>query len=90
MINYNHLPVAASRFLLAAGIAGASLLAVALPSFAHAATYAYVNNASEVRTVVANDWQTAIATAFNISLHSGVLLLTSLNGNLVGNTVGGI
>lgn len=68
-----------TRISLAAGIASSGLLTMALPSLAHASTYAYVNNSMEVSSVVAGDWMTAIATAINISLHSGVLLLTNLN-----------
>ncbi len=78
---------ASTRHLLAAALITASLLAMALPSLTHAATYAYVNQAGEVSTVTANDWMTAIATAVNIHIHSGVLLLTSQNDAIVGTSI---
>lgn len=78
----------ATRSFLIAGIAVSSIFAMAIPSFAHAATYAYVNTSGNVSTVTANDWQTALATAQNIGLHSGVMLLVSqLDFNIVGNTI---
>jgi hypothetical protein len=40
-----------------------TLAIFALASFASAATYAYVDNAGEVKPVVADTWQQAIATA---------------------------
>ena len=46
---------------------------------AHAAMYAYVDAAGDVKSVTANDWRTAIATAPNIHMHSGVLLLSTAN-----------
>lgn len=69
-------------------IAGAVLTAVvlawmALPISTHAATYAYVDNSGEVKSVVASDWMTAIATAPNIYIHSGVMLLMSAADFLV-------
>ncbi|OGG48618.1 hypothetical protein A3G63_02810 [Candidatus Kaiserbacteria bacterium RIFCSPLOWO2_12_FULL_52_8] len=76
-----------SASLLVAGIAASSVFALALPSFAHAATYAYVTQNMEVSTVTANDWMSAIATAFNIDEHSGVLLLTSQYNNIVGKHI---
>ncbi len=80
--------ITSTRFLIAAAIA-ASSLAMALPSSAHAATYAYVNTAGEVNAVVANDPMTALATAFNIALHSGVLLLTNQSDSILNNSVSG-
>ncbi|MBP6860383.1 MAG: hypothetical protein KBC38_02380 [Candidatus Pacebacteria bacterium] len=64
--------------------------ALALPVFASAATYAYVNTSGEVRTVVANDWQSAIATAPSIHARSGVIIITSPSDDIVGNDVSGI
>ena len=81
--------ITSTRFLIAAAIA-ASSLSVALPSSAHAATYAFVNTAGEVNAVVANDPMTALATAFNISAHSGVLLLSDQNDTLLNDSVSGI
>lgn len=80
---------AASVRLIAAGIAVAGIVAMISPGLAHAATYtyAYVNTAGEVNAVAASDWQTAIATASNIHPHSGVLLLTSQNSDIVGTKI---
>ncbi len=50
---------------------------VSAPAFASAASYAYVDATGEVKSVTANDWMTAIATAPNIHIHSGVFLLLS-------------
>ncbi len=74
------------RFI-AAGVAASSVLAMAVPTFAHAATFAYVNQQMEVRTVVADNWTIAIATAPNIDIHSGVLLLTNPNASIVGTSI---
>ncbi|HUQ30400.1 MAG TPA: hypothetical protein VM103_02670 [Candidatus Paceibacterota bacterium] len=79
-----------TRFLITAGLAVASTLAFALPSLASAATYAYVNTAGEVRTVVSGDPMNAIATAPGIAMHSGVLLLTNPADGIVGDNVSGI
>lgn len=70
-------------------IAAAALVVApfGVATVAHAATYAYVNQAMEVRTVVADNWMTAIATAPNIDAHSGVLLLTSQFANIVGTSI---
>ncbi len=55
---------------------------------AHAAQYAYVDAAGDVKSVTANDWRSAIATAPNIHMHSGVLLLTTANDyDIVGDKV---
>lgn len=66
-----------------------SLFAIALlPASAAAATYAYVDVAGTVRSVTADNWQTAIATAPNIHVHSGVMILDSANDLLiVGNKI---
>ncbi len=87
MTTSNRFSSVGARVLLAAGLASSSVFAIALPSLAHAATYAYVDQAMEVKTVVANDWMTALATAFNINVHSGVLLLTSQNDTIVGTSI---
>ncbi len=90
MITSKHFSAASTRFLVA-GLVASMVLVMALPSFAHAATYAYVNKSGEVSTVTANDWMTAIATAFNIATHSGVLLLDSqADMDIVGDSVGGV
>lgn len=69
----------------------ALLGALIMPQQTHAATFAYVDVAGIVRSVVAGDWRTAIDTAPNISLHSGVMLLVdSVDQALVGDQVGGI
>ena len=63
--------------LVKAGFAVAVAALMVLPGLALAASYAYVDAAGDVKSVMANDWQTAIATAPNIHIHSGVLLLDS-------------
>jgi hypothetical protein len=75
------------RFLLTAGIAFSGVLATALPSLAHAATYAFVNQAQEVSVVNADNWMAALTNALNIDVHSGVLLLTSQNSSIVGTSL---
>ena len=73
------------------GLVIAAFAVMTAPTLSYAATYAYVNTAGNVSTVVANDWQSAIATAPSISLHSGVLLLDSIDDtNVVGDGVGGV
>jgi hypothetical protein len=57
---------------------------------ASAATYAYVDATGEVRSVVANDWMQAIATAPNIHIHSGVFTLkTAADYKVIGSDVQG-
>jgi hypothetical protein len=61
---------------------------MSLPSFASAATYAYVDTTGEVKPVVADTWQQAIAKAIGIHIHSGVMLLDSPSDfDIVGNEV---
>jgi len=66
-----------TAFALTVGLALMSLVALASPLFADAASYAYVDAQGEVKMVVANDWMTAIAAAPNIHINSGVFLLSS-------------
>lgn len=70
------------------GIA-ALVAALALPTATFASTFAYVNTSGDVATVEAADATTALATAPNIALHSGVIMLQSATDSIVGNTVGG-
>lgn len=59
-----------------------------LPASASAASYAYVASNGEVKSVVANDWRTAIATATGIHINSGVMLLKSASDfEIVGDDV---
>lgn len=67
-----------------------ALLVVASPAFANAAVYAYVDQAGEVKTVVSNDPYAAMATAFNIDEHSGVMLLVNPADGIVGDHVQGV
>ncbi len=68
----------------------AMLGALIMPMPTHAATFAYVDMVGIVRSVVASDWQTAIATAPSRAARSGVMLLTNAADSLVGDDVGGI
>lgn len=65
----------------------AALAIVIMPLSALAATYAYVDVAGTVRSVTADNWQTAIASAPNIAPTSGVMLLTSANDMIIGDTI---
>lgn len=65
-----------------------ALAALVLPGVASAAMYAYVNADGEVRTVEAPDPNTAIRTAPNIHIRSGVMLIDSAEDqDLVGDDV---
>lgn len=67
-----------------------ALTVVSLPLFASAGTYAYVDTTGEVKPVVADTWQQAIAKAIGIHIHSGVMLLDSPSDfDIVGNDVAG-
>jgi hypothetical protein len=74
-------------------VTGVSLFVLAIFAFAtvaSAATYAYVDNNGEVKPVVADTWQQAIAIAPNIHINSGVMLLRSPSDfDIVGNMVAG-
>jgi len=54
-----------------------SIALLSMPAFSNAADYAYVDAQGEVKSVTASDWMTAIATALNIHINSGVYLLKS-------------
>lgn len=87
MITSNSFSVASKRLLIA-GLVASSVFAMAIPSFAHAATYAYVNQSGEVSTVTADNPTLAMANAFKIDIHSGVMLLISqLDFELVGDSI---
>lgn len=78
------LTLTTTQVLIGAVIAMSALFAVAVPHQAHAATYAFVNNSGEVSIVSANSPTEALANAFNISIHSGVMLLQSQLDAIVG------
>lgn len=71
-------------------LSAAVLAAAAVPGISFAATYAYVNTSGEVMTTEAATPNSAIATAPNISLHSGVMLVNSTSDPVVGDGVSGI
>ncbi len=83
--------IGSNTLLVLAVLAGvAFFIGMSLPTFANAATYAYVDANGEVKSVTANDWQTAINIAPNIHIHSGVLLLNSASDfTIVGDDVRG-
>ena len=90
MTTYTRLSSVAGRFLIVAGLVASGAVAIALPSHAYAATYAYVNASGEVSAVVAPDPMTALVTAFNISVHSGVMLLINQTDSILNNSVAGV
>jgi len=63
---------------------------VAAPAVSFAQTFAYVNQSGEVMTTEAATPNEAIATAPNIGVHSGVMLLESTSDPIVGDSVPGV
>lgn len=63
--------------------------ATALPTSAFAQMYAYVNTSGEVMTMDAVDASTALRTAPNLHVHSGVMEVSSTNDAVVGDEVPG-
>ena len=65
-----------------------TLIIASVPMLTNAATYAYVDTTGEVKPVVADTWQEAIAKAIGIHINSGVMLLDSPSDfDIVGNEV---
>jgi hypothetical protein len=82
-INYLKASIGLGVFALALIFAGS-------PSYSYASTYAYVNQTGEVRSVESISPTLAINTAVGRSLHSGVILLTSLvDFEIVGGQLNG-
>lgn len=72
-------------------VIAAAVTAAGTPALSQAATFAYVNQEGEVRTVTADAAMTALATAPNIDEHSGVLLIDSASDEgVVGDRVLGV
>lgn len=88
-MNNNKIPAQDMGVIVGAiGFVLAGFLYITFPVQADAATYAYVDVSGDVRSVVATDWQTAIATAPEIHLHSGVLILNFASDfTIVGDNV---
>ena len=63
--------------LVGFGISALMLIAYTLPTFTHAAQYAYVNSFGFVGLVIAANPSDAIRNAINIDTHSGVCLLST-------------
>jgi hypothetical protein len=81
-----------TQFILKLAVASTIAFAgfIAATGLAGAATYAYVDASGDVKSVTANDWMTAIATAPNIHPNSGVMLLTTAaDYTVVGDSVVG-
>lgn len=82
--------VQAMTYAVALGLAVVAISFISAPAFASAASYAYVDATGEVKSVVANDWMTAIATAPNIHIHSGVFVLkTAADFAVIGKDIKG-
>ena len=77
MFTTTHTSTLALRAAAFAALALFTIGAMIAPAFASAATYAYVDTMGEVKSITANDWMTAIATAPGIHINSGVMLLLS-------------
>lgn len=78
-----------TQSILAASFIGVFSL-MAIPAISFAASYAYVNQQGEVMMVTANDPMTAINTAPNRAVNSGVMLLDSpADSAVVGDNVSG-
>lgn len=80
-------PKVSKKNLINASMVAAAALAFTFPAFASAATYAYVNQAGNVATVMADNPNAAMYSAPNIDEHSGVMLLTNPNDGIVGDYV---
>ena len=66
-------------------------LFVVMPAAASAAVYGYVDTTGQVKSVTADDWMTAMATAPGIHMHSGVFLFTMPSDYMiVGEMIGGV
>ncbi len=64
--------------VLTGSLAVLVLLGMAVtPVPASAALFGFVDTSGYLRTVEATSWQTAIVTASNIHMHSGVMLMNS-------------
>jgi hypothetical protein len=75
------------KTLLASALALAAVIAV--PGAASAATYAFVNTAGEVMTMEATNSDVALATAPNLHVHSGVMLVGADDADVIGDEVPG-
>lgn len=60
---------------------------VAVPGISMAADYAYVNASGEVNMVTAADANTALMTAPNIHVRSGVMLMSADDAGIVGDNI---
>ncbi len=60
---------------------------IAVPAVGFAQTFAYVNTSGEVTTVEAVDANTALRTAPNMDIHSGVIRISSPSDGIVGDKV---
>jgi hypothetical protein len=64
-----------TRFLVLA----TALAVAAVPAVSFGATFAYVNQENEIRTMTADTALIALATAPNIHIHSGVIQLDDVS-----------
>lgn len=79
-----------TRGVIRAAVIGTGAALFALPVFAYATSYAYVNQAGEVMMTEAATPQSALMTAPSIDEHSGVMLLSSPSDTIVGDSVSGV
>jgi hypothetical protein len=61
--------------------------AVVIPAASFAQTFAYVNTSGEVTSIEAANANVALATAPNMDIHSGVILISSASDPIVGDKI---
>lgn len=77
--------IALSSYTIQIGLTLALAAALIFPVFAYASTYAYINTSGNMTYTQANSSADALATAPNLAVHSGVMLVTVGGTTVEGN-----